>query len=380
MRAVRSSSEFNFSMITIIFDDDIDFYFARQRVTEKLGQASTFLPAGRGALSGSRCDGARADLLVHGRNQPRRIPIDPGQALGAQQVLHRPATERRRRAWPMWRSSAARRSNTRSTSVPRTCGPTALHSASLYAAVGKSNMPAGGGVMQKNNAEYIVRGVGWIKDKGDIENTVIKEVNGTPIYVKNVATVQLGTQFRRSVYEKDGNEVIGGVVLMRHGENPLAVTERVKEKIQELQPGLPEGVHIVAAYDRTRLIHGAIHTLTRSHVARNGDRLGRGPADPDALSQRVRHLRHAAAGGAVLVSDDVGPARHGHHRHSGQHHVVGRHHDLDRHPGRSGDRDDGERHAPSQGPFRRQESHGRHPRAGDRALPHRRPADFLLGA
>ena len=74
--------------------------------------------------------------------------------------------------------------------------------------------------------------------------------------------MQLGTQFRRSVFEKDGNEVTGGAVLMRHGENPLAVTERVKEKIQELQPGLPAGVHIVPAYDRTRLIHGAIHTLT----------------------------------------------------------------------------------------------------------------------
>src|SRR4029079_9971871 len=132
----------------------------------------------------------------------------------------------------------------------------------LYSAVGQSNMPGGGGVIQKNNAEYIVRGVGWIKDKADIENTVIKDIDGTPIFVKSVASVQLGVQFRRSVFEKDGNEVVGGAVLMRHGENPLAVTERVKDKIQELQPGLPPGVHIVPAYDRTRLIHGAIHTLT----------------------------------------------------------------------------------------------------------------------
>ncbi len=123
-------------------------------------------------------------------------------------------------------------------------------------------MPAGGGVVQKNNAEYIVRGVGWIHDKQDIENSVIKEVNGTPIYVRNIASVQLGTQFRRSVFEKNGNEMTGGAVLMRHGQNPLTVTEHIKEKIQELQPGLPAGVHIVAAYDRTRLIHGAIHTLT----------------------------------------------------------------------------------------------------------------------
>src|SRR5581483_4633740 len=74
--------------------------------------------------------------------------------------------------------------------------------------------------------------------------------------------VALGTQFRRSVFEKDGSEVIGGAVVMRYGENPLAVTQRVKRKILDLQAGLPEGVHIVPAYDRTRLIEGAIHTLT----------------------------------------------------------------------------------------------------------------------
>src|SRR5205085_3464145 len=131
-----------------------------------------------------------------------------------------------------------------------------------YAAVARSNMPAGGGVIQKSNAEYIVRGIGWIRDERDIENTVIKEINGIPLYVKSVATVQLGTQFRRSVYEKNGNEVTGGAVLMRHGQNPLTVTQTVKDKILELQSGLPPGVHIVPAYDRTRLIHGAIRTLT----------------------------------------------------------------------------------------------------------------------
>src|SRR5262249_45342181 len=94
-----------------------------------------------------------------------------------------------------------------------------------------------------------------------IENTVISERGGTPIYVKNVAAVQLGTQFRRSVLEKDGNEVVGGAVMMRFDENPLAVTERIKQKILDLQSGLPEGVRIVPAYDRTRLIRGAIDNL-----------------------------------------------------------------------------------------------------------------------
>src|SRR5438128_7089244 len=132
----------------------------------------------------------------------------------------------------------------------------------LYDAVARSNSAVGGRVVQKNNAEYLVRSVGWIEDPKDVENTVITERGGTPIYVKNVAVVQLGSQFRRSVFEKDGNEVVGGAVMMRQGENPLAVTQRVKDKIQELQPGLPKGVRLVPAYDRTRLITGAIDTLT----------------------------------------------------------------------------------------------------------------------
>jgi hypothetical protein len=99
-------------------------------------------------------------------------------------------------------------------------------------AVAKSNCAAGGGVVPKNNAEYLVRFVGWIKGKEDIENTVIRKgPAGTPLLVKNVAAVQLGQQFRRSVCEKDGNEVTGGMVLMRYGQNPLAVAKRVKEKI-----------------------------------------------------------------------------------------------------------------------------------------------------
>ncbi|HSQ56685.1 MAG TPA: efflux RND transporter permease subunit, partial [Gemmata sp.] len=131
----------------------------------------------------------------------------------------------------------------------------------VFDAVSRSNLPAAGGVVQKGNAEYIVRGIGWVRGKKDIEDTVIREVKGIPVYVKTVATVQIGPGFRRGVFEKNGSEVTGGVVLMRWGENPLRVTDHVKEKIKEIEPGLP-GVKIVPAYDRTRLIRGAIGTLT----------------------------------------------------------------------------------------------------------------------
>src|SRR3954471_5451167 len=259
VKAVRSSSEFNFSMITIIFEDGIDFYFARQRVTEKLAQANTFLPAG--VVPYLAPDATALGQVVWYTVEPSaRNPIEPGRLWALNKFYVAPQLNAAPGVsdvavvggMPMEYQIDVRPEDLRSYQV--TIGD-------LYTAVARSNMPAGGGVIQKNNAEYIVRGVGWIRDERDIENTVIRESNGIPLYVKSVATVQLGTQFRRSVFEKNGSEVTGGAVLMRHGQNPLTVTQAVKEKILELQPGLPPGVHIVAAYDRTRLIHGAIHTL-----------------------------------------------------------------------------------------------------------------------
>jgi Cu(I)/Ag(I) efflux system membrane protein CusA/SilA len=117
-------------------------------------------------------------------------------------------------------------------------------------------------VIHQGNAEYLIRSVGWIENLDDIRDTVVTQRNGTPIYVRNLGAVQVGPQFRRSVLEKDGREAVGGVVLMRYGDNPLEVTRRVKEKITALQAGLPSGVRIVPFYDRTPLIHKAIETVS----------------------------------------------------------------------------------------------------------------------
>jgi Cu(I)/Ag(I) efflux system membrane protein CusA/SilA len=260
VKAIRSSSEFNFSMITIIFDDNIDFYFARERVTEKLGQSNKFLPPDVVPYLAPDAT-ALGQIFWYTVEDSPTNPIDSGRLWALNEFYIAPQLNSAQGVadvaivggTPLEYQIDVRPDDLRAYGV--TLGE-------LYSAVGKSNMPSGGGVVQKNNAEYIVRGIGWINGKNDIENTVIKEIKGTPIYVRNVATVQLGTQFRRSVFEKGGNEVTGGVVLMRYGKNPLTVTELVKEEIQKLQPGLPAGIHIVPAYDRTRLIHGAVHTLT----------------------------------------------------------------------------------------------------------------------
>jgi Cu/Ag efflux pump CusA len=258
VKAVRSSSEFNFAMITLIFEDHVNFYFARQRVTEKLlALTEKDLPPGVTPYLAPDATalGQIFWYTVEGGN------LDPARLWALQKYYIGPqlsAAGGVAEVAPVGGVPLEYQIDVR----PEALRAYEVTLGELYAAVARSNQAVGGRVVHKNNAEFLVRGAGWIKTKEDIEDIVIRERQGTPVFVKNVAAVQLGPQFRRSVFEKDGNEVVGGVVMMRYGENPLAVTQRVKDKIQELQPGLPEGVRIVPAYDRTRLIHGAIDTLT----------------------------------------------------------------------------------------------------------------------
>jgi len=259
VKAVRSSSEFNFSMINIIFEDNVDFYFARERVLERLTLASTFLPPGvvpylapdataLGQIFWYTVEGEGYDLGRLRAIQDWYVRYQLNSVPGVAQVASVGG-------FPIEYQIDVDPTRLRAYRV--TLGE-------LFSAVARSNSAVGGKTVQKGNAEYIVRGVGWIRNTKDIEDIVVKAdpERGTPIYVSNLATVSLGPEFRRSVLEKDGNEAVGAVVMMRHGENPLAVTRRIKEKIEQLQAGLPEGVRIVPFYDRTRLIHGAIEMIT----------------------------------------------------------------------------------------------------------------------
>ena len=246
-------------MINIIFEDNIDFYFARQRVLERLTLAGTFLPPGvvpymapdataLGQIFWYTVEGEGQDLGRLRAIQDWYVRYQLNSVPGVAQVASAGG-------FPIEYQIDVDPNKLRAYNV--TLGE-------LFSAVAQSNSAVGGKVVQKGNAEYIVRGVGWITGIGDIEKTVVKAdpEKGTPICVSNLGTVGLGSEFRRSVLEKNGNEAVGAVVMMRYGENPLEVTKRIKAKIQELQPGLPEGVRIVPFYDRTRLIHGAIDTLT----------------------------------------------------------------------------------------------------------------------
>lgn len=257
VKTVRSTSEFNYSMITIIFEDDVGFYFARERVLEKLTLANTFLPVG--VVPYLAPDATALGQVFWYTLEGGQI--DPGRMWALQKFYVGPELNSVPGVAEVGMAGGMPREYQIDVD-PNSLRAYGITLGELYDAVAKTNGTVGGRIIQKGNAEYIVRSVGWIEDAKDLENTVVKDVAGTPILVRNLAIVQLGTGFRRNVFEKGGNEVVGGVVIMRHGQNPLAITDRVRKKIQELQPGLPEGVHIVPAYDRTHLIHGAIDTLT----------------------------------------------------------------------------------------------------------------------
>ncbi len=133
-------------------------------------------------------------------------------------------------------------------------------------AVKASNKDVGGRLIEQADAEYLIRGRGYIKSKEDLENIVIgADMRGTPIYVKNLGTVQMGGAIRRGLLEMNGEgEAVGGIVVMRYGENAKDVIDRVKTKIKDLEKGLPPGVKIMVSYDRSDLIERAIDTLKKN--------------------------------------------------------------------------------------------------------------------
>jgi Cu(I)/Ag(I) efflux system membrane protein CusA/SilA len=275
VRVVRSSSDVNFSMIHVIFEDGVDFRAARREVAERLARAGGALPPGvtpslapdaaaTGQIFWYTVEGPGSDLGKlrsiqdwYVRPQLNSVPgVAEVASVGGYPVEYQIEVDPLRL---------------------RAYGATL---ADVVRAVDRTNAAVGGHVVQKANAEYLVRGVGWIgtapdatnqefdpvRAVRDLENVVLPTAAGTLLRVGDVARVALGGQPRRGVLEKDGTEAVGGVVLMRAGENPLEVTRRIKQKLQDLQAGLPAGVRVVPFYDRTPLIEGAVRTVTGTVV------------------------------------------------------------------------------------------------------------------
>ncbi|MGA8753135.1 efflux RND transporter permease subunit [Candidatus Deferrimicrobium sp.] len=260
VKAIRGFSDFGFSYVYVIFQDGTDIYWARSRVLEYMSKIQSRLPKGVQTELGPDATGvgwiyqyALVDSSgTHSLDQLRSyqdwtlryaLQSVPGVAevasIGGFQKQYQVTVDPNKLT---------------SYGIPLTM---------VAEAIRMSNNEVGGRLIEFAGAEYMVRGRGYIKNPSDLENVVVKTgAGGVPVLLKDVGHVAFGPEIRRGVSDLDGlGDHVGGIVVMRHGENALNVIERVKARMKELEPSLPKGVEFVPTYDRSDLIHRAIGTL-----------------------------------------------------------------------------------------------------------------------
>ncbi len=261
VKAVRASSAFGYSMIYVIFDDKADIYWARTRVLERLNYAASLLPPGVTPTLGP--DGTGVGHVFW-----YTIEGD-GYDLAQLRILQDWFVRYQLNTVPGVAEVASIGGFVREYQIdldPNKLWAYHMKIRDVMEAVKRSNNEVGGRLLEQSDAEYLIRGTGYVKSRSDLENIVVgADQNGTPIYVKNLGTVQMGGAIRRGLLDLNGEgERVGGIVVMRYGANAKDVIDRVKAKIAALSKGLPPGVHIVTRYDRSDLIERAIHTLKHS--------------------------------------------------------------------------------------------------------------------
>src|SRR6185312_1044340 len=260
VKTVRSSSAFGFSMVNIIFNDNVDVYFARTRVLERLNLAGSFLPAGVVPVMGPDATGVGQVFWY-----TLEGPYDSGTLHSIQDWY----VKYQLNSVPGVAEVASVGGFIREYQIdvdPLELRAYKIPLRDVVGAVERSNNNVGAKVVEVSNSEYMVRAIGLIEKLKDIEDIPISAINGTPVYVRNVASVQLGPEFRRGVLDKGGKEAVGGVVVTRYGTNALEVIKNVKQKIADIGPGLPKGVKIVPFYDRSTLIYHAVDTLRQALI------------------------------------------------------------------------------------------------------------------
>lgn len=257
IKNIRANSMFGMSFVFVIFNDDVDIYWARTRVLERLSYAQRLLPEGITPTLGP--DGT-------GLGHVYWYTLDaPGYDLGELRALQD------------WYIRFALQSVDGVSEVASFGGfqrqyqvvvdPYKLryYDIPLMEVVNKiksNNNDVGGRKFEQSDISYIIKGSGYIKDIKEIENIPLKTNNSVPVRVKDVAAVQMGGELRLGIIDENGQgERVGGIVVMRYGENAKDVTERIKEKLPDIEKGLPPGVKFKVAYDRSDLIDATIATL-----------------------------------------------------------------------------------------------------------------------
>ncbi len=277
VKTIRSSSMFGFSSIYIIFEEDIEFYWSRSRILEKLNSLPNgLLPndvnpglgpdaTGLGQIFWYTIEGRDEQGTVTGgwdlqelrSVQDYYVKYGLSSALGVSEVA----------------SIGGFVQEYQIDVDPDILKEYNISLEQVVNAVRKTNKDIGAKTIENNKVEYLVRGLGYIKSIDDIQLAVVTSENFTPIHIKDVAKVSLGPAERRGILDKEGAEVVGGVVVARYGANPMEVISNVKDKINEISAGLPSKVlkdgrtsqlTIVPFYDRTELIQETLHTLNKA--------------------------------------------------------------------------------------------------------------------
>jgi heavy metal efflux system protein len=265
---LRSISKFGISVVTIVFEDNVDVYFARNQIFQKLQEAQENIPEGLGKPEMGPVSTGLGEIYQYVVR-----PENPGDTTFSYAEL------REIQDWIVKRQLLG----TDGVAEINSFGgfekqyhvhiqPEALTSynitlSEVYDAVVKNNSNVGGGYIEKQSNQYSIRGIGLIEDMKDLQNIVVKTVHGSPIYLKQLANVEYGEGLRVGAVTQDGNgEVVTGIVMMLKGANSREVAQRVHEKIEEIKPSLPKGITIDEFYNRENLINKTIATVERNLI------------------------------------------------------------------------------------------------------------------
>ena len=257
VKNIRGTSMFGMSFVYIIFEDDIDVYWARSRVLERLNYAQRLLPqgitptlgpdgTGVGHIFWYTLDAKGMDLGEQRALQDWYIKFGLQTVAGVAEVASFGGFEKQYQI---------------------VIDPVKLqfYNLSMMDVMNKvkaGNNDVGGRKFEMSDMAYIIRGLGYIKNREDVENISVSNNNGIPIRVKDIGNVQMGSDLRLGIFDVNGEgEAVGGIVVMRYGENADKVITAVKEKMKEVEKGLPAGVRFNIAYDRSTLIEAAIETI-----------------------------------------------------------------------------------------------------------------------
>jgi Cu(I)/Ag(I) efflux system membrane protein CusA/SilA len=263
VKAVRSQSMFGMSFIYVIFEDDADIYWARSRVLEKLSQVQGTLPEGVKPILGPDGTGVGHVYWYHLASDKYdlgelRAIQDYYLKLGLQSVEGVAEVASIGGFIKQYQVDVD----------PNRLNAYGIGVSDVVNAVQRSNKDVGGSNIESSDIEYFIRGKGYITNVSDIEEIALTSgKGGIPVRIKDIGTVQVGADTRRGLMDMNGEgEVVGGIIVMRYGENAMTVIDRVKEKIKELEKGLSSGITIQTSYDRSGLITSAIETLKRAII------------------------------------------------------------------------------------------------------------------